>query len=99
MTTLGPDRLKNDLLDPAGDRIIARGPVGGPAFDERTAFEIGSMSKVLAALILADMVAKGVRHSLSWRAPTAAIERQMQTLESVRKWTFDRHFRASLAWS
>ncbi len=47
------------VLDPAGRRIVARGPAGATTFDERTLFEIGSMSKVFTALILADMAAKG----------------------------------------
>jgi CubicO group peptidase (beta-lactamase class C family) len=47
------------LLDPSGRRIVARGPAGATGFDGRTLFEIGSMSKVFTALILADMVSKG----------------------------------------
>jgi len=48
------------LLDAGKSRIVARGPAGtGTPFDDRTLFEIGSMSKVFTALILADMVSKG----------------------------------------
>ena len=48
------------LLDTGKSRIVARGPAGtGTPFDGRTMFEIGSMSKVFTALILADMVSKG----------------------------------------
>ena len=48
------------LLDTGKSRIVARGPAGtGTPFDGRTLFEIGSMSKVFTALILADMVSKG----------------------------------------
>jgi D-alanyl-D-alanine-carboxypeptidase/D-alanyl-D-alanine-endopeptidase len=48
------------VLDRSGRRIVARGPGGSAApFDARTVFEIGSMSKIFTALLLADMVAKG----------------------------------------
>lgn len=48
------------LIDPAGRRIVARGPAATSAtFDGKTIFEIGSMSKVFTALILADMASKG----------------------------------------
>jgi D-alanyl-D-alanine-carboxypeptidase/D-alanyl-D-alanine-endopeptidase len=47
------------VLDPTGQRIVTGGsaPAGIP-FDGRTIFEIGSMSKVFTALMLADMVSK-----------------------------------------
>lgn len=48
------------VLDRSGKRIVARGPGGSAApFNDRTVFEIGSMSKIFTALLLADMVAKG----------------------------------------
>lgn len=48
------------LLEPAGTQIVARGPAGdGPGFDGRTLFELGSLTKVFTALILADMALKG----------------------------------------
>jgi len=48
------------VLDRSGRRIVARGPGGAAApFDDRTVFEIGSMSKIFTALLLADMAAKG----------------------------------------
>lgn len=48
------------LLDGAGRRIVARRAVGtAGAFDGRTIFEIGSISKIFTALILADMASKG----------------------------------------
>jgi CubicO group peptidase (beta-lactamase class C family) len=46
------------VIDPRGRRIVARGPAGGKPFDGDTEFEIGSMSKVFTALILADMALK-----------------------------------------
>lgn len=47
------------VLSPEGERIVAGGPAGSAEFDGDTLFEIGSISKVFTALILADMAAKG----------------------------------------
>ncbi|WP_206244294.1 serine hydrolase [Novosphingobium terrae] len=48
------------LLSPADTRVVARGPVGDrPPFDGHTLFEIGSLTKLFTALILADMALKG----------------------------------------
>ena len=47
------------VLEPDGRRVIAGGPAGGEAFGGDTLFEIGSISKVFTALVLADMAAKG----------------------------------------
>jgi CubicO group peptidase (beta-lactamase class C family) len=47
------------VLEPGGRRVVAGGPAGGEAFDGDTLFEIGSISKVFTALILADMASKG----------------------------------------
>jgi len=47
------------VLDTSGPRVIAGGPARGHAFDGDTLFEIGSISKVFTALILADMAVKG----------------------------------------
>ena len=46
------------VIDPGGKRVVARGPAGSTPFDGNTEFEIGSMSKVFTALILADMALK-----------------------------------------
>jgi D-alanyl-D-alanine-carboxypeptidase/D-alanyl-D-alanine-endopeptidase len=47
------------VLEPHGSRVVAGGPQGGEAFGGDTLFEIGSISKVFTALILADMAGKG----------------------------------------
>jgi len=47
------------VIDPAGRRIVARGPAGAKPFNGDTMFEIGSMSKVFTSLLLADMVVRG----------------------------------------
>jgi CubicO group peptidase (beta-lactamase class C family) len=47
------------VLGPEGERIVAGGPADGPAFDGSSLFEIGSISKVFTALLLADMANKG----------------------------------------
>lgn len=47
------------LAEPNGDRVIARGSASAPGFDGRTVFEIGSISKIFTALLLADMVESG----------------------------------------
>ena len=47
------------VLEPGGRRIVAEGPDGGEPFDGDTVFEIGSISKVFTALLLADMANKG----------------------------------------
>lgn len=47
------------VLEPGGRRVIAGGPAGGEPFGGDTLFEIGSISKVFTALILADMANKG----------------------------------------
>jgi serine-type D-Ala-D-Ala carboxypeptidase/endopeptidase len=47
------------VLGPDGQRIVAGGTGAGAKFDRSTLFEIGSISKVFTALILADMVNKG----------------------------------------
>ena len=47
------------VLEPGGRRVVAGGPAGGEPFDGDTLFEIGSISKVFTALLLADMANKG----------------------------------------
>ena len=48
------------LLDARGSRVVSYGQSGtGRPLDGNTVFEIGSISKVFTALVLADMVRKG----------------------------------------
>src|SRR5690606_15911585 len=47
------------VIEPEGRRVVAGGPQGAAGFDGDTVFEIGSISKVFTAMILADMAAKG----------------------------------------
>ena len=47
------------VLGPDGQRIVAGGTGAGAGFDRSTLFEIGSITKVFTALILADMVNRG----------------------------------------
>lgn len=47
------------LLDPGGQRFVAGGSGVAAKVDRNTLFEIGSISKVFTALLLADMVNKG----------------------------------------
>src|SRR5688500_4196929 len=47
------------VLEPGGRRVVADGPDGAEPFGGDTLFEIGSISKVFTALILADMANKG----------------------------------------
>jgi CubicO group peptidase (beta-lactamase class C family) len=61
-TRIAPRRgegLVVGVVEPSGTRVIAAGPEGGAAFGANTLFEIGSMSKVFTALLLADMANKG----------------------------------------
>jgi CubicO group peptidase (beta-lactamase class C family) len=47
------------ILGPEGERIVAGGTGAGAGFDSTTLFEIGSITKVFTALLLADMANKG----------------------------------------
>jgi CubicO group peptidase (beta-lactamase class C family) len=47
------------ILGPEGERIVAGGTGAGAAVDSTTLFEIGSITKVFTALLLADMANKG----------------------------------------
>ena len=47
------------ILGPEGERIVAGGTGAGAGFDSTTMFEIGSITKVFTALLLADMANKG----------------------------------------
>ncbi|MGB3165654.1 MAG: serine hydrolase [Alteraurantiacibacter sp.] len=47
------------VLTPDGVRYVSNGPGEGAPFDADTLFEIGSITKVFAALLLADMVLDG----------------------------------------
>lgn len=47
------------VLGPEGRRIVAGGTGAGASVDRETLFEIGSITKVFTALVLADMVDKG----------------------------------------
>lgn len=55
----GGEGIVVGVLDASGVRLVARGPAGAAPFDGRTLFEIGSLTKVFTALLLADMAAKG----------------------------------------
>jgi CubicO group peptidase (beta-lactamase class C family) len=47
------------ILGPEGERIVAGGTGTGAGFSSTTLFEIGSITKVFTALLLADMANKG----------------------------------------
>lgn len=47
------------VVENVESRIVAQGPEGGRAFDGETLFELGSLTKLFTALLLADMALKG----------------------------------------
>jgi CubicO group peptidase (beta-lactamase class C family) len=47
------------VLESGKTRIVAEGPAGAASFDGTSLFEIGSISKVFTAILLADMANKG----------------------------------------
>lgn len=48
------------VINDTGVRIVTGGPEGQAAFDRATMFEIGSITKVFTALVLADMANEGL---------------------------------------
>ncbi len=47
------------VVGSGGPRVVTRGPAGRQPFNARTVFEIGSMTKVFTALLLAEMMEHG----------------------------------------